>query len=68
MRLCRHGEEPHFRLEGKQWVAEPGDSLMEYNRLLKIGALTPFRWHQVERVCKQKPKGIKSDTKEEGLF
>jgi hypothetical protein len=68
MRLCRHGEEPHFRLEGKQWVAEPGDSIAEYNRLLNIKALKPFRWHQVERVCKQKPKAPESQAKQEGLF
>lgn len=68
MRPCREGEAPHFRLDGKEWVAEPGDSMAEYNRLLKIGALKPLRWYQVEKACKVKPQPVESEVKQEGLF
>jgi hypothetical protein len=68
MRLCRDGEQPHFNLEGKEWIAEPGDSIAEYNRLLSIKALKPLRWHQVERVCKQKPKQDRTQAKQEELL
>jgi hypothetical protein len=68
MRLCRADEQPHFYLEGKEWMAEPGDSIAEYNRLLQIGSLKPLRWHQVERVCKQKPKRVEPEKRQEDLF
>ena len=68
MRLCRAGEQPHFRLDGKEWIAEPGDSIAHYNRLLNIKALKPMRWSQVEKVCKQKPKQAEPEIRQEGLF
>lgn len=70
MRPARDNEKPHAMIDGRPWVAEPGDSDGEWWKMRGMAGCEILDWHDAMRLCHERPvkKKQRDDNTQEKLF